>query len=115
VYAVVQVYGYRSGSWLPHVVDLGRFDAELPNLDLTGRAVQIGRKRGPRGAQEMEFLKNVSLGSAKPPADQTPINPKPVLLRRYGLYAEAEQAAIEPYYEQARLQFEPPADKLESA
>jgi hypothetical protein len=94
VYTGVLIWHISRKEWQPAICDLGHPDAEVAQADLTGRPVVLGRTRNsdPRSPIKC-FGQSVNPGLPTPPTNR-PFDVRPHLLRRWGLFEEADQMVL---------------------
>ena len=104
-YTGLLVYSSKTGQWSRAICDLGHPSEGLAQTDHRGSPIKIGKAKELRDRHRI-----ISYGADLPsdvtdPPKMAPWDVRPHLLRRWGLFAEADECEREPYYEQKRLQF----------
>ena len=92
-------------NWTPAIVDLGKPDKELAQLDLRGRAVLIGRKGGSDKQTPLEMVKEMACPESVKPKVCVHRDAKPYLLARWNFQEVEEYFAPRPDETQQRLDF----------
>lgn len=106
VYTGVVYFDYARRIWLRAIVDLGHPDSMLATSNLVGRPIVIGRERQGDRRSNLKLVGPSKEQVDMAPELKLPWDCRPHLMRRWGLFDEADSIQREPYYEQARLAFE---------
>jgi hypothetical protein len=109
VYAGVLVLMSREGRWLPVIADLGSPTNGLAHTDYSGAPLVVGRRREKDRRSELISYGRPISSIPDPPENAKPFDVRPTLMRRWGLFADADELMREAYYEQGRLPF--PTDR----
>jgi hypothetical protein len=111
-YTVLRFWSADRRTWVQAICDLGNATHDLATRDLRGRAVFIGREHPGKARGHLFYLRDVQAADDIPePPEAKPVDPRPILMRRYGLFHEADYFETQPYVEQQRLAF--PQDRKE--
>ena len=107
-YTGVLVYNSRNRTWVKAILDLGNPSEGVASTDYTGAPVVIARGKGRYGDNRIIAMGRPKDTSIAVPEILTPFDVRPSLLRRWGLFDDANTICTEAYYEQARLPFPAP-------
>lgn len=103
-YTIALVYAPSLRSWRAMIVDLGYAEGELATTDYRGMVLRVGRAKTDKRSN-IVIRDNKPLEADSPMHTAEPIDVRPHLMRRWGLFDEADRIMREPYYEQQRLDF----------
>jgi hypothetical protein len=111
VYTIALMYLGRESDWMPMIFDLGHPDAWFLQENLRGEIVEVSREKKHDKRSNVHVRRVNELRGATSPKLIERIDVRPHLMRRYGLFAEADYFAIHDHAEQQRLPF--PSDDAE--
>jgi hypothetical protein len=104
-YTVALAWDGTGKKWVACIADLGHQESTLVQTDLRGQAALIAREKPGDRRSNLVLSKARPLTATEQPENTTPIDVRPHLMRRYGLFHEADYFAAQPYVEQQRLPF----------
>lgn len=90
-YAPALMWSKSIGKWIQGILPLGSPSSQLYEIESDGVPIEIGKSRDPSMANRTIFLGTLkTLDSLGPVPTVKPFDVRPPLLRRWGLFKEAE-------------------------
>jgi hypothetical protein len=109
-YTVALVYSPGKRSFSAMILDLGFAEGELATTDYRGMFVRVGRRKMQDSRTDIVVRDLQPAPPESPIHTAEPIDVRPHLMRRWGLFEEATRLEREAYYEQQRLPFDADLD-----
>lgn len=104
-YCGVLVWNGKTRSWSKAILDLGNPAEGIAQTDWTGMPLVVGRGKSGKGDNRLIQFGTPDDETIAIPKNVEPFDVRPCLMRRWGLFDEADRVLREAYYEQARLPF----------
>lgn len=93
-YAPCMVFNEKEATWTKAILGIGDPGHTLANSDYKGDIIQVGKSR-VKDEKRLIFLKRATRIEVPPPKFLTSFDVRPHLLRRWGLFSEAELLGCE--------------------
>lgn len=94
-YGAAMVWSPRLRKWMQGILPFGSSDTDVANIDLRGYAAILGRTKDVSGPKRIVYLGRPATGDVAELPDAPTFDVRPFLLRRWGLFKEADLIGCE--------------------